>query len=356
MARILIIEDDEMVRHLLEEHLSNEGYEVILVSGAEEGLALALASPPDLVLLDVNMPEATGFQICARLRQNPATQFIPIIMMTGTARWPNQQAIGRQMGANEYILKPFDVFRLGERIHELMGSKRPIQRQRGGMIETEPTETIKATEEPAPPPVKEEDQAPIPVENQDLVPLPIKEEDQVPVPVENQDPIPLPIENEAPVSLPVENEAPVPLSAEEEVPAPINPPPTPTNVEPIVSESPEKSTVGDEQHFFDFSVEVLILSSQLPKTRAGRHTADQLIKNGTSVGARIQESLSAETKEDYIRILRSALKDLRETGYWLMLIRKAGILETPSLVNLETKCQELSAALSEHLTPSKQIA
>ena len=94
MARVLIIDDDELVRRLLEEHLSNEGYEIISASMAEDGYALAEESPPDLILLDVNLPDATGFQMCGRFRQNPMTESIPIIMMTDAARWPNQQQIG----------------------------------------------------------------------------------------------------------------------------------------------------------------------------------------------------------------------------------------------------------------------
>src|SRR5437870_1860980 len=109
MARILVIDDDLMVLRLLQEHLSKEGYEVRTVSQAEEGYAVAIKTPPDLILLDVNLPDATGFQMVGRFRKHPVTQAIPIIIMTGTARWPNQQAIGRRMGANDYILKPFDV-------------------------------------------------------------------------------------------------------------------------------------------------------------------------------------------------------------------------------------------------------
>jgi CheY-like chemotaxis protein len=72
-------------------------------------------------MLDVHLPDATGFQTCGRLREDPRTKAIPIIMMTGAARWPNQQAIGRQLGANEYLLKPFDVDRVTERVRSLIG-------------------------------------------------------------------------------------------------------------------------------------------------------------------------------------------------------------------------------------------
>src|SRR5258708_7227268 len=121
MGRILVIDDDRMVAQLLREHLSNEGYDVTTVSQAEEGLAIAQKTPPDLILLDVNLPDATGFQVCGRLRESSVTRSIPIIMMTGAARWPNQQAIGLQLGANAYILKPFSVIEVGNRVHSFIG-------------------------------------------------------------------------------------------------------------------------------------------------------------------------------------------------------------------------------------------
>lgn len=276
MARVLIIDDDPMVTRLLQEHLSNEGYEVMTMLEAEEGFAEALKTPPDLILLDVNMPDATGFQLCGRFRQHPLTRSIPIIMMTGTARWPNQQAIGLQMGANEYILKPFDVIQVGDRVHSLLGSKRPVQTPPAAPVPTEPIERV---ETPG---------------------------DKVETPLDEQAP------------------------------------PAPPGL--------------DAQRFFDFSVETLILASRLPRTRAGRHMADQLLRCGTPVGARIQESESAGFGEDSLPPLRMALKDIRETGYWLMLIRKAGILEAPSLEDLETKCQELTAILSAFVNTPKQSA
>lgn len=116
MARVLIIDDDLMVSQVLREHLSNEGYTVQTSSMAEDGFAAATTNPPDLIMLDVNLPDATGFQMVGRFRKEASTKQIPIIMMTGAARWPNQQAIGKQMGANEYILKPFNVEEVAEQI------------------------------------------------------------------------------------------------------------------------------------------------------------------------------------------------------------------------------------------------
>ena len=295
MTRVLIIDDDGMIRRLLEEHLSNEGYEVMSVSMAEEGYALALASPPDLILLDVNLPDATGFQMCGRLRQNLVTHAIPIIMMTGAARWPNQQEIGKRMGANAYILKPFDVFDLSRRIDALVGSKRPVR----------------------------------------IEPLPVT--------------APAPEKLDSPPRLL--------LTGPEVQPGPAVSEVVPNRIEfPPPAAYPDEPQEEGDQRFSDFSVEVLILVSRLPRTRAGRHTADQLLKCGTMVGARINESCLAESPDDNLRIRRAALKDLREAGYWLMLIRKSGLMETPSVESLEKKCRELSGVLAEQLLTPKQTA
>lgn len=310
MARVLIIDDDDMVRRLLQEHLSNEGYDVVAAPMAEEGYLMALADPPDLILLDVNLPDATGFQMCGRFRQNPVTKSIPIIMMTGAARWPNQQGFGKLMGADAYVLKPFNVIEMGDRVDALMGAKKPVR------------------------------EAPVP-ETAAPIPAPALEESPPPAP-------------------PKEPESPPPLlllMGPAEAPKPVVPEKAPPAIElPAPAAHADDPQAGEDQRFSDFSVEVVILVSRLPRTRAGRHIADQLIKCGTLVGARINESLLAESTEDDLRFRRAALKDLREAAYWLMLIRKSELLAAPSLKDLETQCQKLSAELMPQIARPKQNA
>ena len=124
MASILIIEDDIHVAGLLRSHFSDEGYQVSVVHRGEEGLAAALKATPDLILLDVILPDATGFQMCNQFRRTAATQAVPIIVMTGVARFPNQQAFAMERGANEYVLKPFKILEMGELVDKYIGSKR----------------------------------------------------------------------------------------------------------------------------------------------------------------------------------------------------------------------------------------
>lgn len=118
--RVLVIDDDLMVGRVLDDYLTNEGFEVAKATMAEEGYQSATDNPPDLIILDISLPDATGFQMCGRFRENPRLAKIPIIMVSGHARFPNQQAIGKQLGANEYILKPFDVTDVGNKVRGLL--------------------------------------------------------------------------------------------------------------------------------------------------------------------------------------------------------------------------------------------
>jgi CheY-like chemotaxis protein len=80
--RILIVDDQRPNRQLLEVMLASEGYQLDQASSGEEALALVARRPPDLILLDVMMPEMNGFQVATELKSNPATKHIPIIMVT----------------------------------------------------------------------------------------------------------------------------------------------------------------------------------------------------------------------------------------------------------------------------------
>ena len=129
MARVLVIDDDVLLSRLLTEYLTHEGFEVTSASLATEGLEKALKDPPDLIMLDVMLPDATGFQTCGTLRKNPQTHFVPVIMMSSAARLPSQQSLGRLMGANDYVLKPLDLIATGDRVHSLLGEMPPVRQK-----------------------------------------------------------------------------------------------------------------------------------------------------------------------------------------------------------------------------------
>ena len=117
MAKVLIIDDDTQVAGVLKAHLTEEGYEVFVAHTGAEGLAEARRGQMDLIMLDVMLPDATGFQLCKELRRSPATQSTPIIMMSGVARYPNQKVFGLERGANEYLLKPFQIVEVGDMVN-----------------------------------------------------------------------------------------------------------------------------------------------------------------------------------------------------------------------------------------------
>jgi DNA-binding response OmpR family regulator len=109
MKRIQVIEDDQDIALLLEHALQREGgFEVALATDGEEGLRQALNDPPDLVLLDLNLPGVDGLEICRRLRAEAATRTIPIIMVTARVDEADRVA-GLELGADDYILKPFSM-------------------------------------------------------------------------------------------------------------------------------------------------------------------------------------------------------------------------------------------------------
>lgn len=108
MAKILCVEDEELIRKLVVEELEDEGYETIEASTGEEGLAAILKHKPDLVLCDVNMPGMDGYQLLITLRENhPELADMPFIYLSALA--DRKDVIGgRKLGADDYLTKPID--------------------------------------------------------------------------------------------------------------------------------------------------------------------------------------------------------------------------------------------------------
>jgi len=122
-ARVLVVDDDIRNLELLEAYLSMEGHEVILARSGEEALDLVQQSPPDLILLDIMMPGLDGFEVCSRLKSDPKTQFIPIIMVTAL-RGTRDRIRGLDVGADDFISKPFNGYELLARVRSLLRIKR----------------------------------------------------------------------------------------------------------------------------------------------------------------------------------------------------------------------------------------
>jgi DNA-binding NarL/FixJ family response regulator len=119
---ILVVDDTPANAELLEASLSPRGYRVQIASSGAEALAQMGTEPPDLVLLDVLMPGMDGFEVCRRLRADPVTSFLPVVMITATAGQERVRAI--QAGADDFLSKPFDQAELMARVSSLVRLKR----------------------------------------------------------------------------------------------------------------------------------------------------------------------------------------------------------------------------------------
>ena len=131
MKRILIIDDDTENLSVLADMLKSS-FEPLTASSGREGIQQAVRVQPDLILLDVNMPEMDGFEVCQRLREQPSTRSIPIIMLT-TASGLDARVKGLDIGADDYVTKPFQIRELLARVNARL-RRQEIQEKREGEI------------------------------------------------------------------------------------------------------------------------------------------------------------------------------------------------------------------------------
>ena len=118
--KILAVDDNEIFRRVLLHRLSNDETEVRVAGSGADALRLALADPPDIVLLDVGLPGQNGFEVCLALRQLPTTRTVPVIMLTMRDHLQDKM-VGLRSGANAYISKMVDLNWLSERLHAYVG-------------------------------------------------------------------------------------------------------------------------------------------------------------------------------------------------------------------------------------------
>jgi class 3 adenylate cyclase len=121
-ATILVVDDLPQNVKLLDAILSPRGYTVVSAGSGEEAMAAVAEQLPDLVLLDILMPGIDGFEVCRRLREDPATRFLPIVMITAQAGEEKVKAI--EAGADDFLAKPFDQAELLARVRSLLRIKR----------------------------------------------------------------------------------------------------------------------------------------------------------------------------------------------------------------------------------------
>ncbi|MBI4655949.1 MAG: response regulator transcription factor [Elusimicrobia bacterium] len=120
MYRILIIEDDAIIRQTLDKILRPENYELFFSFNASDGLASCLRHKPDIILLDVNLPDANGIDFCRKIKIEEKIRHIPVLIVTGEAVDVERRMEGLEAGADDYILKPFDYKELVFRIKRIL--------------------------------------------------------------------------------------------------------------------------------------------------------------------------------------------------------------------------------------------
>ncbi len=116
---VLIVEDDRSLSEVLDYNLRQEGYETIAAASGQEGLNLAKLRGPEMIVLDLNLPIIDGLEICRRLRADPVTREVMVLMLTAKSEETDQVA-GFSVGADDYVTKPFSVKVLLERVRALM--------------------------------------------------------------------------------------------------------------------------------------------------------------------------------------------------------------------------------------------
>ncbi len=120
-ARLLVVDDVPQNGRLLEAMLSPHGYSVTLAYSGSEGLEKVRTEHPDLVLLDILMPDMTGYDVCRRLREDPATRLLPVVMLTSSGDQDKVDAI--EAGADDFIARPFNPQELLSRVRSLLRIK-----------------------------------------------------------------------------------------------------------------------------------------------------------------------------------------------------------------------------------------
>ena len=118
-AKILVADDDIDITELIRFTLEADDYQVITAGDGEEALRKACEEHPDLIILDVNMPRLTGFEVCEKIRDSSETCLIPIIMLTSLAK-AKDRITGIKLGADEYLSKPFEPLELSARVEGLL--------------------------------------------------------------------------------------------------------------------------------------------------------------------------------------------------------------------------------------------
>ncbi len=123
MARILLVEDNEMNRDMLSRRLARRGFEVLIAENGQSGVDLTVSERPDLVLMDMSLPVMDGWEATRRLKADPNTSGIPIIALSAHAMASDRE-LALEAGCDDYDSKPVDLTRLVRKIEQLLAASR----------------------------------------------------------------------------------------------------------------------------------------------------------------------------------------------------------------------------------------
>ena len=119
VTRVLVVEDDPDIAQLVVRYLDKAGFSTEVVANGREALTAIAARPPDLLILDLMLPQVDGLEVCRLTRSNDATAAIPIIMLTARAE-ESDRIVGLELGADDYLAKPFSPNELVARVRALL--------------------------------------------------------------------------------------------------------------------------------------------------------------------------------------------------------------------------------------------
>jgi two-component system phosphate regulon response regulator PhoB len=128
MARILVVEDESDLQQVLKFNLERQGHEVLVASSGSDALRSVARVTPDLVLLDVMLPDIFGTEVCRSLREDPTTADVPIIMVTAKGA-EHDRVEGLAVGADDYVTKPFSIRELCLRIDAILRRAQPATKR-----------------------------------------------------------------------------------------------------------------------------------------------------------------------------------------------------------------------------------
>ena len=119
---MLVVDDDPVILKLLEVNFEMEGFTVLVARDGEEGIDVARADQPDLIVSDIMMPKVSGLELVTALKGDPTTSEIPIILLSAKAQSADVKA-GMEAGADDYVTKPFEPLDLVDRVNRLLEAR-----------------------------------------------------------------------------------------------------------------------------------------------------------------------------------------------------------------------------------------